>query len=355
MNILYVVVDGPEEWNSAEWRCAIPARAISKLPEHEARLIEIDDWTNSNIGREASDWADVIVVQRLLFGRALSFAFEQKLSAGKIVILDVDDAYHLVESGTPAYNFWREGNGKLKTGEEVKYNTLPWKSLFAAGKIASAVSTPSEKLLEYWRPYVDTSVYIPNYLDLGLYNPEPNNNRRPIVGWGGSAQHLRGLEDTQTIKAISRLVKTRKDVMVMVVWNFNFFTELAKEIGSTNNLIFQSKVPFDQWPKIMNRFDVGLAPLSGPYDACKSEIKVLEYMAMFVPWVASSGYVYDGLSHFGITVKNTAREWLDAIIYQLDSPDKSKMSFGYEYAKTRGIEANINKIIDIYKEIKEDR
>lgn len=357
MNVLYVVSDDPKEWNSAEWRCVIPSKAIADLEGHDAKLIGIGDWINSaQVSREANEWADVIVVQRLLIGVALSMAFHWKMVHNKTVILDVDDAYHLIESGTPAYTFWKEGKGFSTSGKEVNYGVLPYKSLFTAGKIINAVSAPSEGLLEHWQPYTDHWVYLPNYMDMPLYTGiEKTVNRRPIVGWGGSAQHYHGLEDTKIVKALSRLVKMRPEVIVMVVWSARFFNMLAKEIGSMDNIVFQPKVVFAEWPKTLQRFDVGLAPLHGPYDACRSEIKVLEYMAMKIPWVASAGFIYDRYSSFGHLVKDTAKEWLDAIIDQLDHPDPVKIDDGFELSKVWDInyEGNAQGIIDIYQKVRE--
>ena len=47
-------------------------------------------------------------------------------------------------------------------------------------------------------------------------------------------------------------------------------------------------VPFDQLPRVMADFDIGIAPLlDTPFNRARSDIKVKEYAASQVPWLAS--------------------------------------------------------------------
>src|SRR5690606_32544681 len=72
MKIVYVVSDSPEEWNSAEWRCAIPARAIQSTRQHQATLIRIDHFAyHTPEAMAVCAEADIIVIQRNAFGPVL--------------------------------------------------------------------------------------------------------------------------------------------------------------------------------------------------------------------------------------------------------------------------------------------
>ncbi len=56
LNILYVAGDKPHEWNSSEWRCAIPCRALAAA-RHRAAMMGWDDFNKrrTNSEREATE------------------------------------------------------------------------------------------------------------------------------------------------------------------------------------------------------------------------------------------------------------------------------------------------------------
>jgi len=41
MKLVYITADNPHEWNSSEWRCAVPARAINRSGLGTATLIDL--------------------------------------------------------------------------------------------------------------------------------------------------------------------------------------------------------------------------------------------------------------------------------------------------------------------------
>lgn len=114
MHIVYVYANSSEEWNSAEWRCAIPARAIQRSRLHTAQLLDIQSFAqNTPQAQKACLEADVIVIQRDLFGPVLN-PIQRWKARDKIVIADFDDAYQLMPATDKDYHFWVEGKRNNK-------------------------------------------------------------------------------------------------------------------------------------------------------------------------------------------------------------------------------------------------
>jgi glycosyltransferase involved in cell wall biosynthesis len=60
-------------------------------------------------------------------------------------------------------------------------------------------------------------------------------------------------------------------------------------------------------------FDIGVAPLHGPYDQRRSWIKGLEYLLAGVPWVGTQGEPYRDLAGLGILIPNSPESWAYAV------------------------------------------
>ena len=76
-----------------------------------------------------------------------------------------------------------------------------------------------------------------------------------------------------------------------------------------DNKFFQQGVEASQWPQIVKTFDIGIAPLFGPYDQRRSWIKTLEYGLAGVPWVATTGEPYKDHAQLGRLITNSAAAW----------------------------------------------
>ena len=59
-----------------------------------------------------------------------------------------------------------------------------------------------------------------------------------------------------------------------------------------DRLIFQPYVQWFDWPRVLARFDIGIAPLAGRYDASRSQIKSMEFGVMAIPFVATGSEPY---------------------------------------------------------------
>jgi glycosyltransferase involved in cell wall biosynthesis len=63
---------------------------------------------------------------------------------------------------------------------------------------------------------------------------------------------------------------------------------IGVNIGLPERYTHDSFVPFEQLPGRIGGYDIGIAPVADiPYNRTRSDIKVKEYAASGVPWVAS--------------------------------------------------------------------
>jgi glycosyltransferase involved in cell wall biosynthesis len=352
MNIVYVYADSLEEWNSSEWRCAVPARAINRTRLHHADLLSIEEFAHQTSGAIAvCDIADVIVVQRNLFGPVLS-AMQYWKARDKTVVADFDDAFDLMHPTNLNYSFWNAGISRQAGAPKMAPPPL---LQFKWGlRLAHAATVPSKRLADDWHPYTDM-FYLPNYIDLMLYEncvAEPHDG--VIIGWGGSISHLQSFTDSNVIPAIKKVCRARPRVKLMICGNDprildSFPIPLRQKI-------FMPWVRYQDWPQVLAKFDIGIAPLHGLYDERRSWIKVLEYLVMKIPWVATDSTPYLALRNCGWLTANDSGAWERVLIDMVDHLDdyKAKASGDpYLAGISQNIDENIHHIIGIYNSIHE--
>jgi len=355
MKIVYVYADNKREWNCSEWRCAVPARAINNTKGNEAVMLWIEDFMQTSPEAvEACHDADLIIVQRNLFGPTLA-AIQHWKARDRVVIAEFDDAYDLMPPSVGSFDFWKHGiaseNGTPL--ENVRRIEPPPIKQFRWGlRLVHAATTPSKRLVDDWSVY--TSIYyVPNYIDLDKYTsvaPVPHEGIH--IGWGGSLSHNDSFNHKGVLTALKKVCESRPQVKILINGsNKEIFDMLPV---SENQKVLRSWVPYDQWAQELAAYDIGLAPLNGPYDDRRSWIKVLEYMVMKIPWIASEGPAYHELRPYGWLVENSAQTWERVLLDMVDHIDDYRAEAGreaYLYGISQSIDGNIDKVLSIYAEI----
>ncbi len=354
MKIVYVYADSPDEWNCSEWRCAVPERAINRTKRHFSDLLSLNDFAyNTTRAQELCTSADVIVVQRTLVGPVLA-AIQHWKARDKIVVADFDDAYDLIPKTSPVHDYWIKGlRPASEPGQKpVKIEPAPITQFKWGLRMVHAATVPSKRLADDWRGYTRVH-YLPNYIDLGKYlNVTPEPHEGIILGWGGSTSHLQSFTESGVLKALKRVCSARPQVRVMVCGSDARIVERLPI--PSNQLIVQPWVPYSQWAKHLSQFDIGLAPLFGPYDERRSWIKVLEYMVMKIPWIASSGPAYHELSRYGWLVRNDPSAWERVLLDMIDHLADYKAEAAHEpyfFGISQSIDENVEKIMATYQTI----
>jgi len=357
MNIVYVYADSQAEWNSAEWRCAIPARAIQKTSRHTAALLDIESFAkNTKEAKAICNSSDLIIVQRNLFGPVLNVIQYWK-ARDKVLVVDFDDAYNFMPPTVKNYEFWIQGKLTRKGPNQEQVLTIidpPPLTQFKLGlRLVHAATVPAAALINDWSEYAPV-YHVPNYIEVERYSQAVHTPHEDIIiGWGGSLSHLQSFEESGIATALRNICSSRPKVKIMICGDKRVFNSMPVPEGQK---IFQPWVLADQWPYQLANFDIGLAPLSGPYDQRRSWIKVLEYLIMKIPWVASEGPAYHSLRPYGWLVPNNASAW-DRILFDLvDHLDDYKQEASrdpYLFGISQSMDDNVERVLLTYSKILE--
>jgi glycosyltransferase involved in cell wall biosynthesis len=354
MKVIYVYADSSLEWNCSEWRCAVPERAINRAGRNNAEMLSIADFgENTPAAQALCESADVIVVQRNLFGPVLS-AIQHWKARDKVVIADFDDAYNLMPPDNVSYPFWSQGILNSPDGKPKRMDPLPLTQFKWGLRLVHAGTVPSKRLADDWQSFTEMH-YLPNFIDLKYYeNITYQKHEGVIIGWGGSLSHLQSFSGSGVMTALKRVCRARPQVKVMICGSDRRIVEHLSL--PHDRIIYRPWVPYNEWAQVLANFDIGIAPLYGSYDERRSWIKVLEYMVMKIPWVASEGPAYQDLRAYGWLVKNTPSSWervLLDIVDHLGDYKNEASGDPYLFGISQSVDENVNKILSTYASIYE--
>jgi glycosyltransferase involved in cell wall biosynthesis len=336
-----------DDCNCSEWNCISPSNAINRTKNNKAEILYINDFVaNTAYSQKICGEADIIVVERNLFGDTLTMIQYWK-GRNKTVLAIFDDGYHIMHPQNISYGFWMDGELKRQNdaGQIEVHKLVPHPmTQFKWGlKMVKGVQVPSQKLADDWSS-ISKTYYVHNYLEADRYqNVEPMHKRdEKVIGWCGSLSHHSSFTDSGVLDALRRIARKRSDVFFLISGDQRLY-----EMLETKKKMFQPFVPREQWTSLVKSLDIGLAPLSGEFDKCRSWIKALEYMALKIPWIGTDYPTYTDIKEFGFMVNNGMYNWENAINEVLDHyPDYKKLADNqaYEFAMEQTSDKNIEKV-----------
>ena len=270
---------------------------------------------------------------------------------GKPVAVDLDDAYHILPWCNPAHKYWLEKNdgaalGKLEMGLAM-----------CDGLIA-----PNRLLLSDWK-HVTRGYFLNNYSEKDWWKNLDSREKikeelgiadKIVIGWGGSVSHYDSWHGSGIFDAAKAICDEFPNVLWMICGNDDrIYHHLPVPVRQKKH---QPGVPPNQWPRIVKSFDVGVAPLYGPYDQRRSWIKGIEYLHAGVPWVGTIGEPYSELSNLGILIENGAENWERTIRGLIKNLDKNHEIAEERIEASRELHADnqIDTIIKVFKKIIRD-
>ena len=326
MQVVFVYADTPNEMNTSIWRCKWPAEALSRNG-HSAALFFREDWLRRRPIHVA--WgaeADVIVYERVATTQTLEDIKFWKRH-GKKIVFSFDDAYDIMPDTIFTKSIWHV-DGK-SFGEPLITH------FYEAMELADAVETPSEVMCERYSKYAKT-LYIPNYPDLNNPNWEkPYPVKIPgRVGWAGGASHITSFTDSNILPAI-------QNMPITIIGGH------PKIINMLNDCHHVPAVPHNFYPYLLGQLSIGLAPLAGEFDYCRSWIKCLEYSLKGIPWVVTDSPPYKDCVG-GLKIQNKSRAWKGAINYLLNEDTSAMIEEGMEWAWAQGVDAHIQERVEEY-------
>ncbi|WP_287927369.1 glycosyltransferase [Diaphorobacter sp.] len=174
-------------------------------------------------------------------------------------------------------------------------------------ELSDRLIVSTQPLADYYAPYCKDIRLVPNALDMRHWDqprPAAATTGRPRIGWVGAAQHLGDL------RLVQRVVQELADE---VDWVFMGMCpdELRPYVKE-----FHGFVSYKDYPAKMAtlNLDIAIAPLEdNPFNACKSNLRLLEYGAMGWPVVCSDVYPYRTDAPPVLRVPDDDTAWLAAL------------------------------------------
>jgi hypothetical protein len=370
MNILYVFADNSKVWNSSEWRCAMPMRAINRQGKHKARMLFIRDWLEGTPrAREVTEWADIIIVQRDIADGIIGLILKCQ-SEGKKVVAELDDDYTRLPENTDAVLYWKyhkivvnadkmtsmqvDENGEMKPLNEKSLMDVPYdplENLRWGVKICDAIQTPSAQIAEDWKGYNEKIFVVPNFVESKRYLKRIPQPEYPyVIGWGGSYSHIDSFRNTGVLSALERVSEERGSTIAIIG------EERISSMLHAKHKKFLPRTGYKGWFDNLVQLHIGIAPLDGTYDRRRSWIKAMEYSLMGIPWVGTDygkpPQPYTGWEDH--LVYNTAGCWERALLEIIDHYPMYQEKAKEEQAATIekcDIDKNVNIILETYASI----
>lgn len=266
-------------------------------------------WTSWGSGVDFETWdrATVIVQQLLNFPQTADDWVRWCEAGDKLCVAEFDDdvtAVHRSPHHGSAYD---------------DPETVP--RMRRMVEAAHLVTVTTEALAAVYRPWNPHVVVLPNAVPdwLTTTPPAPENGRRLVLGYTGSASHLDDYQEWSA-QVLGRWMAHRGDATVL-----RYYGLASRPLGMPLSWVSDVR----PWQKQTDaylaslRMDVGMAPLlDTPFNAGKSPIKALEYAAIGVPAVVTDHPVYRPVVEPGITgfLCRTPGEWIRALSQLWDDP-----------------------------------
>lgn len=297
---------------------------------------------SEQVGGELVD-VDIIYMQRLMHD-TLTSHIKQAKAVGQIVLNDLDDWYWGLHPSNAAY---QSSHPKYNPEENVNH----YKSVLGNSTHVT-VSTPylADRISSFVRCPI---TILHNTVDTARFNPVKHEHTIPTVGWVGSTNHRSS--DLEELQGIIKPLYNDNQIVLMhagyhpgspsVASKWNLPEEVVETLRATDP---------ENYPSLL-KMEIGLAPLSDtPFNHAKSDIKVLEYSASGIPWVASDLPSYRNLSkEWGVgRVAKKATHWTKHI-KELKDPDVriAEASLLLEKVKQRDIGVGVRTLADFLKSL----
>jgi glycosyltransferase involved in cell wall biosynthesis len=288
----------PESGNGF-YRGIGPMTALAERGHH-VRALPIENDSPQPVGSLAG--VEVVHIHRYCEDRAWRIAREAKAN-GAAVVWDDDDNLATMPKGVAYQRVW----GGF-AGERRRTNIKRMLQL------VDLVTTPSERLADQLRRDGATCVeVVPNYVADAFLNPDRLPHPGVTIGWTAGLEHAADVERLPILPALQRLLDERDDVNVV---------SIGLRLGLRGPRYFHnSYVPLRALTRQVVEFDVGIAPLSNiEFNRSRSDIKLKEYAAAGVPWLASPIGPYAGLGEKQGGRLVADDRWHDELVRLVEKP-----------------------------------
>jgi hypothetical protein len=316
------------------WPCDVLKAAgyeVVIMPPHQdsgfmAKIDALPDGTEQLSGLRIPADADVIVLQRPSHPLQPNM-IRMIRSNGIAVVVDMDDDMSSIHPDNVAFHMYRPRSGSM----------FSWRHAIESCKAATLVTT-STKLLQNVYAKHGRGAVLDNYVP-AAYLDFPTSESGAF-GWAGTTKsHPNDLQTT--VPSVQKLMSD--GYRFKVVGGRSKVKECLRLQEAPD---VTGSVPLNRWvATISEELDVGMIPLAPTaFNSSKSRLKGIEYMAVGVPWVASSREEYRRLhreSGCGLLADNP-KDWYSKLKLLLDDDvtRKEQAEAGREYMRTQTYQAN---------------
>jgi hypothetical protein len=351
LRITYICDDNEDAWESVEWRCNTPARAINRNGRHSATILHSSEFVdNSEHAQNVCSHSDVIVIYKKIWGKTLS-CIQHWMAQDKGLIADFDEAFQLLKPENPDYDFIHANEDMSEVYGKV-FQSSPLAQFKWGLQIVSAATVPTRQLADDWAAYGQVEV-IPDYIDLEKYREiYPQSHGTINLGWKGKSSQFRSLVDSGLLDALREVMDQRSQVRFIACCDR---PEIISQLGLPKEKVMVFPIHSNQdWINSLSWIDIGLLPLSGEYDQRLSARTILEHLVLKNPWVASQGPAFHDFRPYGRLVDNKSDTWRIILLDMIDHFPEYKVEAAeapYLFGLGLSIEENIHNVIGIYAKI----
>jgi hypothetical protein len=258
------ILTGPADWQGCGiFRILLPYNAMARAGAaivHNGRMTDVRDYDFLITQRPCNE-PETDSIQRYVRASGRTFS----------VVLDLDDdLFHIDPANDTPFRYWN-ADRKRRLRQNIE--------------VADLVTVSTEPLYDLLYPWNDSVTVLPNMVDGQMLTLEHQEPEHFTIGFGGSYAHqadwmARG-------DGISQFLRQNKDAELLFAGS-DFSRFLNPDVQAQITLApWSDKLPV--YYRRMAKFTVGLAPLADtPFNLSKSDLRILEFSALGLPWVASA-------------------------------------------------------------------
>jgi glycosyltransferase involved in cell wall biosynthesis len=219
-----------------------------------------------------------------------------------------------------------------------------WTMSVKTARMAHCFTTTNEALAAQYRcAGVERVAVIGNYLAPDVSRARQRHSGI-VIGWIAGIDHAADVARIDITDALARLIAKHDSVRA---------ESIGVKLRLSERYRHDPQVEFVALPGRIGWFDVGIAPLADlPFNHTRSDIKLKEYAASGVPWLASPVGPYAGLGEVqgGLLVPDDG--WFDALDRLVTRPRERKQLArnADAWARTQTIDAVADRWEQVFAE-----
>ncbi len=263
---MHVVGMGTDGTGGVIYRAEHPMRALAERGHHA--VFHRWDQRDAPPPFEQLRQADVVHMWRLFRAPARRLAGALR-EAGVAVVFDNDDDMTRVPKNSPAYREMKAARAQVA------------QELGAMLRAADMVTTTCGELAGRLRRLGGGDVrVVENYVEAGFLRERRPSGDGVTVGWVAGQEHRGDLKDLRLRRTLEALLESHPRVSLVCV---------GVDVGVRSERYTHHRfIPLPQLPDVISTFDLALAPLADvSFNRVRSNVKLKEYTACGVPWLAS--------------------------------------------------------------------